>query len=56
MGRALDRQAAGDRAASPFIRNRATNRADFEDLFSQWAKTSADGIGRLKAMSPVNGP
>ena len=57
MGRALDAEIAGDTAGSgPFMRNSVTNRADFEQLFDRWARTSAQGLTKLKSMSPVTAP
>ena len=55
MGRAVDRRLAGDTAGGgPYMRNSVTNRADFEQLFKRWARISAEGMTRLKTMSPVN--
>jgi len=51
LGRALDRRLAGDR--QPYLRNRATNKADFQRLFRDWAKLSVDGLTRLKASPPI---
>jgi hypothetical protein len=51
LGRAVDAQVAGDMAG---MRTRASNTEDFKSLFEQWAKTSARGLGELKAMSPIN--
>jgi hypothetical protein len=51
LGRALDRQAAGD--SRPYLRNSVTNRADFERMFRRWAKASVDGLATLKSMSPL---
>jgi hypothetical protein len=54
MGRAVDRRAIGDHSGSgPYLRNSVTNRADFEEMFRRWAKLSAEGIDKLKSMSPV---
>jgi hypothetical protein len=52
LGRALDRRIAGDN--SSFRRNSVTNRSDFDRLFSIWAKLSAEGLAKLKALSPVD--
>lgn len=52
LGRAIDGRAADD--IRPFIRNSVTNRAAFEDIFSTWAKISADGLSELKALSPID--
>jgi len=51
LGRAVDAQIAGDMAG---MRTRASNTEDFKFLFEQWAKTSARGLGELKAMSPID--
>jgi hypothetical protein len=51
LGRALDRRLAGDR--QPYMRNRVTNKADFNRMFLEWAKLSVDGLTRLKGSSPV---
>ena len=52
LGRAIDAQWAGD--GSPYLRNRVTNIADFEQLFSQWARRSAEGLDELKRLSPID--
>jgi hypothetical protein len=52
LGRALDRRIAGDN--STYLRNSVTNRSDFDRLFSVWAKLSAEGLAKLKALSPVD--
>lgn len=52
LGRALDRRVAGDN--STFRRTSVSNRADFDRLFSIWAKLSVEGLGKLKALSPVD--
>ena len=51
LGRAVDQREAGD---LPGLRTRASNRADFEELFKDWAKTSVHGLSELKAMSPID--
>jgi hypothetical protein len=51
LGRALDRRAAGD--SRPYLRNSVTNVSDFERVFEIWAKSSIDGLAKLKAMSPI---
>jgi len=55
MGRALDRRLAGDNFSGPYLRNAVTNQSDFEMLFERWAKVSAEGITKLKALSPIDG-
>ncbi|MGK6356783.1 DUF3313 family protein [Sphingomonas sp. DT-207] len=52
LGRAVDAQETDD--FGPYIRNRATNAGEFEQLFSRWAKESTDGLAELKALSPVD--
>ena len=52
LGRALDRRLIGD--SRPYLRNSVTNRADFQRMFDTWAKASVEGLGKLKAMSPIN--
>ena len=52
LGRAIERRIAGDNG--PWIRNSATNRADFDQLFRRWAEISANGLVELKALSPVD--
>lgn len=52
LGRAIERRVAGDNG--PWVRNAATNRADFDQLFRRWAETSAKGLVELKALSPVD--
>ncbi|HEX4183177.1 MAG TPA: DUF3313 family protein, partial [Caulobacteraceae bacterium] len=52
LGRALDRRSVGD--SRPYLRNSVTNRADFRRMFGSWADASVEGVGKLKAMSPVS--
>lgn len=52
LGRAIERRIAGDNG--PWIRNSATNRSDFDQLFRRWAEISAEGLVELKALSPVD--
>ena len=52
LGRAIERRIAGDNG--PWIRNAATNRADFDQLFRRWAETSAKDLAELKTLSPVD--
>jgi hypothetical protein len=51
LGRAVERRIAGDNG--PWIRNRVTNYSDFEKLFKRWAEVCAEGLGELKALSPI---
>jgi hypothetical protein len=52
LGRSIDAQIIGDGA--PFRRDSMSNRADFEQQLSTWAKMSAAGLGKLKANSPID--
>lgn len=52
LGRAAERRETSD--MGPYIRNRATNAAAFEQVFARWAKTSAEGLSELKTLSPVD--
>jgi hypothetical protein len=52
LGRAVDAQELDN--VGPYIRNRATNSMAFEQMFEDWAKRSAEGLTKLKAMSPIN--
>ena len=51
LGRAADLREAGD---LPGQRTSATNRADFLELFEDWANASVRGLNELKAISPVD--
>jgi hypothetical protein len=53
LGRAIDSQIVGDDGT--LIRNSVTNRADFQRVFTRWAKISVEGFGELKARSPLGG-
>lgn len=53
LGRAVDTRNAGGNG--PMIRNRVTNRADFERLAQVWARISVAGMAELRAMSPIPG-
>jgi hypothetical protein len=52
LGRAIERRIAGDNG--PWIRNAATNRSDFDQLFRRWGQASAEGLAELKTLSPVD--
>jgi hypothetical protein len=52
MGRAIDGRVAGDTMVG--WRNRVTNRSDFRILVQTWAKLGVEGLGKLKAVSPIN--
>jgi hypothetical protein len=52
LGRAVERRIAGDNGR--WLRTGASNRADFDRLFRNWAEASANGLVELKALSPVD--
>jgi hypothetical protein len=52
LAMAADAQVMGDNGAG--LRTSASNWGDFEDLVRIWAKDSADGLGKLKELSPVD--
>lgn len=52
LGRAIDEDETGDMGL--YVRNRATNTADFERLFRNWAKSAANGLVELRDLSPVD--
>ena len=52
LGRAVERRVAGDNG--PWMRTRASNRADFDRLFRRWAEISSEGLAELKTLSPVD--
>ena len=52
LGRALDRRDTQGSGVA-MISSSVTNIAEFERLFSQWAKIAIKGMNELKALSPV---
>jgi hypothetical protein len=52
LGRAVDARTIGDNGHGA-LRNRASNVADFEFAFAQWAKRAAAGLTRLRGMPPT---
>lgn len=52
LGRAVDAQSTSE--FGMHLRNRASNTADFEVLFDDWAKASAKGLTELKELSPID--
>jgi hypothetical protein len=52
LGRAVDSKLAGDDGGG--LRTRASNEADFKDLFESWAVNSAKGLNALRSASPVD--
>ena len=54
LGLAIDHQLAGNYGEIPMMRSDASNFADFEYVVEGWAKSSAAGFGKLKAMSPID--
>ena len=53
LGRAADSRVAGNNGSG--LRTSVSNKADFSELFTTWAKASANGLAELKALSPVSG-
>lgn len=53
LGRAVDKRTVGDMRG---MRDRVSNRADFENTFRAWAKSSVEGLAELKARSPIAAP
>jgi hypothetical protein len=51
LGRAVDQRIVGDN--NVFRRTSVSNRADFRDQVSDWAKISVRGFTELKSLSPV---
>lgn len=51
LGRAVDQRIADD---NPRMRTRASNIADFEQMFQIWARSAVRGLNELKSRSPVN--
>lgn len=52
LGRAVDERETSD--MGPYVRNSVTNAAAFEQVFSRWARDSADGLAELKSLSPID--
>jgi hypothetical protein len=53
LGRVVDPRAVGD-TRTFWVRNRATNNAEFRRVFSRWADASVSALRTLQSMSPVN--
>jgi hypothetical protein len=53
LGRAVDSRIAGDTSIL-WARTSAGNRADFETLIRDWAKTGVNGLNELKQLSPIS--
>jgi hypothetical protein len=51
LGRAVDQRYAGDAGSN--WRTSASNRGDFRELVSNWARDGVRGLNELKALSPV---
>jgi hypothetical protein len=49
LGRAVDSRLAGDTGSA--LRNRVTNRADFNRLFTTWGRAAANGLTELRNRS-----
>jgi hypothetical protein len=54
LGRAFDQRIVGDDTVG--MRTSASNRADFEQMFHYWARTSLRGLEELKTRSPIADP
>ena len=54
LGRAFDQRIVGDDTVG--MRTSASNRADFEQMFRYWARTSLRGLEELKTRSPIADP
>jgi hypothetical protein len=52
LGRGVEARVAGYN--NIYLRNRGTNRRDFELLFREWARASVQGLATLKDISPVD--
>lgn len=53
MGRVVDQRETRSSAGQMQRTSSVTNRSDFRDLFRNWAKICARGLGELKALSPI---
>lgn len=53
LGRALDRERAGDSSMRLSWTTDVTNTADFERLYRRWAAQSVKGLQKLKDQSPL---
>jgi hypothetical protein len=53
MGRVVDQRETRTSAGQMQRSSSVTNRSDFRDLFKNWARICAKGLGELKALSPV---
>jgi hypothetical protein len=51
LGRAVDQRIVGDNNTA--WRTSVSNRGDFRNQVSQWARTSVRGMDELKALSPI---
>jgi hypothetical protein len=52
LGRAVDQRYAGDYGGGHW-RTSASNRGDFRDLVTGWARDGVNGLNNLKALSPI---
>lgn len=52
LGRAVDKRDIGD-SAFMISRSSASNQADFERVFKQWAKMSVEAMNNLRTMAPL---
>ena len=52
LGRAVDQRYAGDYGGGNW-RTSASNRGDFRDLVTGWARDGVNGLNNLKTLSPI---
>jgi hypothetical protein len=55
LGRAADRQYAGDSGFPVMARSSVTNRSDFKRIVTSWAKSAVNGLNKLKTNPPAVG-
>lgn len=53
LARGLDKRTIGD-TGHLTRRSRVSNKSDFQQVFTRWAKASAVALGALRAMKPIN--
>jgi hypothetical protein len=54
LARGIDKRTVGD-SGRLTRRTRVSNRSDFEQVFTKWAKASVTALGALRSMTPING-
>lgn len=53
LARGLDKRTVGD-TGHITRRSRVSNRSDFQQVFKRWAKASAEALGVIRALRPIN--